>query len=377
MMTTRIALVALAVLAAVPATTPAQERPTVDGVLERFAAAGEEDFDSLNKAGNDARSLLRQVDGPLPAEEIEALIEGLVEIALAPDAHTACAYSTCASARRAGSVLMSAVWRPGVYVPEGTDKQIPLPADYNDIQGVPVPEAFDALVRIYETLAERALAEGGDDPFLEAARRDHAHRSPDGHATTFEHWRLFTALLHIVNADLSPDGRGWAYVLGVFERSKPPCRERAGPPNPPDCTTGLLGSAWCAAGRLLHRTTLGEPRPWPAPDRDLWEHRCGGERPWNSSRHAMDSSYSHRPSPMAPLSRRPPHTDRLPESVAPSSTWTARSPTPSPFTSYNECSTLPVMSPAASDETLSGEPVASADVRLLAHGRGQGQESSD
>jgi len=83
--------------------------------------------------------------------------------------------------------LSVAVWRPGVYVsdPEGSGQHI-LTAD--DIRGVPVPEAFDALVRIYETLAERALAEGGDDPFLEAARRDHAHRSPDGHETTFEHW---------------------------------------------------------------------------------------------------------------------------------------------------------------------------------------------
>ena len=61
------------------------------------------------------------------------------------------------------------MWRPGVYVsdPEGSGQHI-LTAD--DIRGVPVPEAFDALVRIYETLAERALAEGGDDPFLEAAR---------------------------------------------------------------------------------------------------------------------------------------------------------------------------------------------------------------
>ncbi|MDE2763910.1 MAG: hypothetical protein OXQ94_16885 [Gemmatimonadota bacterium] len=54
-----------------PAATPTQEWPTVDGVLQRFAAAGEEDFEALNKARNDAGSLLRQVDGPLAAEEIE------------------------------------------------------------------------------------------------------------------------------------------------------------------------------------------------------------------------------------------------------------------------------------------------------------------
>ena len=84
----RITLATLAVLPAVPAATPAQERLTVDDVLERFAAVGETDFEALNTVRNDAADLLRQVDGPLPAEEIGALIEGLVEIALTPDAHT-------------------------------------------------------------------------------------------------------------------------------------------------------------------------------------------------------------------------------------------------------------------------------------------------
>ena len=276
-MTTRITLATLAVLPAVPAATPAQERLTVDGVLERFAAVGETDFEALNDARNDATDLLRQVDGPLPAEEIGALIEGLVEIALAPDAH-ACVYS-CPN-DRARSVLRGAVWRPGVYVrdPEGGGQHI-LTAD--DLRGVPVLEAFDALVRIYEALAERALAEGGDDPFLEAARRDEANRTPDGSATRFEESRLSGALRDIIGADLSPDGRGWAYVLALYERSKPPCRERDGPPNPPDCALGRLGSAWCAAGDLLHQPLLGDPVPWPAPDRELWERRCGGLRPWN------------------------------------------------------------------------------------------------
>ena len=276
MMASRIAIAALAVLLAVPATTAAQERPTVDDVLQRLVA--EEDFEAVYKASNDAGSLLRQVHGPMTAKEIEALIEGLVQLALAPDAHTACAYSTCASATYAVSALSSAVWQPGVYVsdPEGTGKQIPLTAD--DLQGVTVPEAFDALVRIYETLVERALAEGGDDPFIEAARRDHAHRSPDGHETTFEHSRLYGALRRIVSADLSPEGRGWAYVLGVYERSKRPCR---GDESPEGCSTDRLGSAWCAAGRVLHETMLGEPMPWAAPDRDQWKHRCGGRRPWN------------------------------------------------------------------------------------------------
>ena len=243
MMIPRITLATLAVLPAVPAATPAQERLTVDGVLERFAAVGETDFEALNDARNDATDLLRQVHGPLSAEEIAALIEGLVEIALTPDSHTVCAYSTCPSATTAGSVLRFAVWRPGVYAtdPEGTGKQLPIPAD--DLRGVPVPEAFDALVRIYETLAERALAEGGDDPFLEAARRDEANRTPDGFGTTSEEGRMYSILRNIISADLSLDGRGWAYVPALYERSKPPCSERDGPPNPPDCALGRLGSA--------------------------------------------------------------------------------------------------------------------------------------
>jgi len=281
MMISRIALVALAFLLGVPVSTQAQELPTVDGVLQRFAAAGETDFEALNTVRNDAGSLLRQVDGPLPSEEIAALIEGLVEMALAPDAHTACGSMMCPSARYAGSVLRSSVWHPGVYVgaPEGPGHHV-LTAD--DLRGEPVPEAFDALVRIYETLVERALADGGDDPFLEAGRRDDANSTPDGFHTTSEEVRLYGALSNIIDADLSPDGRGWAYVLGVYERSKPPCRERDGSPNPPDCSTGRLGSAWCASGKRLHQTMLGEPMPWPAPDRELWERRCGGIRPWNS-----------------------------------------------------------------------------------------------
>ena len=154
--------------------------------------------------------------------------------------------------------------------------------DADDLQGVPVPEAFDALVRIHETLAARALAEGGDDPFLEAARRDHAHKTPDGHQTTFEHQQLFGSLKHVFRADMAPGGRGWAYLLALFERSKPPCREAEGPP---DCATGHLGSAWCAAGYLLHQNafnrSLSGVRPWPGPNQDQWERRCRDNRPWN------------------------------------------------------------------------------------------------
>lgn len=76
-----------------------------------LASSAKPSGEVTQEAGNDAGSLLRQqVHGPLPAEEIESLIEGLVEIALAPDAHTACAY-WCRSAM-ADSVLSVAVWPP-------------------------------------------------------------------------------------------------------------------------------------------------------------------------------------------------------------------------------------------------------------------------
>ena len=264
-MTTRIALAALAVLL-MPATVAAQGPPgTVEDVLRRFA--GEND---LNRAKNDAGSLLRQVHGPVTAAEIAALIDGLVEIALAPGA---CASFLCTGPSQAGSALRYAAKRPGVYV----DNIGYLTAD--DLRGVPVPEAFDAMVTIYETLAERALADGGDDPFLEAARWDRAHEGPNRTPTTFVESRLYRSLSNVFHADLAPDGRGWRYALALFERSRPPCKYD-GPPEPPDCMVGP-GSAWCAAGSLLHEGMIVAARPWPGPDQDLWERRCYNGHPWN------------------------------------------------------------------------------------------------
>ena len=274
--TTRTALVALAVLA-VPSAVGAQQSPppTADDVL-RMLDGGED----LNRAGEQAHRLLLQVNGrgepaPRTAAEIRTLVEGLVEIALddpgAPAATTA------------GIALLTAARRPGVYV-DG------LGYDLNVRGELPVPGAFDALVRIYETLAARALANGGDDPFMEAAWRDHEALAPDGRLTTREEWVLLSSLRNVLDTDPSPGGRGWEYVLALFERSKPPCKEGDGPPGPPDCTEGL-GSAWCAAGDLLHHGALRSMRPWPGPNPDLWKRRCiwslgnpGGHRPWNRFR---------------------------------------------------------------------------------------------
>ena len=264
MMISRTTLAGLVVLLAVPATVAAQEPPTtVDDVLQRLAAGN--DSEALNRAGNDATRLLRQEHGPMTAEEIGTLVEGLVKMALAPNA---CADFLCADGpSEAGFALRFAARRPGVYV-DGFGYR-----DADDLRGVPVPEVFDGLVRIYETLAARAIANGGDDPFLEAAWRD--EEAAGGHS-----WRLYRSLSHVFRADLAPDGRGWAYALALFERSRPPCKEYDGPPEAPDCTVGP-GSAWCAAGDLLRQTAMMEARPWPGPDQDLWERRCDSGRPWN------------------------------------------------------------------------------------------------
>lgn len=237
-MISRIAVAALAALALPMTTGTAQERPTAEDVMLRLAS---DDSAVRRKASQHATDLLRQERGPMTAEERAVLIEALAEAVLAADIGIQAAYNDASGA------LVYAVQRPGTYV----DEWGYIGADENP--GEPVPEAFDALVRIYETRVARALASGGDDPFLEAAFRDHARRTSTGEETTFEEWQLYFALGDLFRADLGPDGRGWAYVLALFKRSKPPCKD--GPDEPPDCTVGP-GSTWCAAGRLLHMTTL-------------------------------------------------------------------------------------------------------------------------
>ena len=102
----RIALASLVVLLAVPATVVAQKPPpTVADVLQRFAAG--EDSEALNRAGDDATRLLRQEHGSITEEEIGALIEGLIELALAPEAGKA--------GDRVGYALVSAARSPGTY----------------------------------------------------------------------------------------------------------------------------------------------------------------------------------------------------------------------------------------------------------------------
>ena len=210
--------------------------PTAAEVLERLAAGDDRD------AGVMAKHLLRQTYGPMPEAEIEALIDAMVDLMLADTVGREALF-------QARHALVSAVWRPGTYL-HGNIGYL----TEDDLKGEPVPAAFDALVRVYETRAARALAEGGDDPFLEAARRDfeprEAGRAPPGRP---EHDVLLGSLRDIFNAD--QEGRGWAYVLALFERSKPP-------------QAGDRGSIWCAAGHFLHYALYPRPgRPGPDPER--------------------------------------------------------------------------------------------------------------
>ena len=100
-----------------------------------------------------------------------------------------------------------------------------------EVRGIPYDGAFDALVRVYETLAAQALIEGGSDPFAEADRR-----------ASYGDWKLRGALRSIYLADVS--GRGADYLLAVFHGSEKP---------PPPCEGArcVQGSAWCAAGYIL------------------------------------------------------------------------------------------------------------------------------
>ena len=103
-------------------------------------------------------------------------------------------------------------------------------------RGPPHPGSFDALVRVYETIAAEALASGGTDPVAELAGR-----RPGGSR------RLFSALTHIFQADRA--GRGADYLLAVVEASEPPRLED---------WPAFPHSLWCDAASLV-RSGAGAP----------------------------------------------------------------------------------------------------------------------
>ena len=165
-----------------------------------------------------ARSLLRQRLGPQPPEEMDEVAGALADIVLAGDP---------------------------VYDSEEYDYQwavistLRVAAD-EEIPGTPHEGSFNSLVRIYETLAARALAGGGTDPFEELQRP--ARRTTDG-----SYMRLHSVLRAIYHA--SPAGRGGDYVLALFEAAEPPERLEY---------TGAATVVWCEAVRLLREGGLSD-----------------------------------------------------------------------------------------------------------------------
>ena len=217
-----------------------------------------------------AVALLREEHGPRTQAEQEALVDALVDILLI-DAEFSSdeylvrskAYATLSTAQRNASYL----------------------------RGTPYPEAFDALVRVYETRAARVLAGGGDDPFREAYRT-----GPSLAASG-----LLGALIRVYSAD--PEGRGRDYVRALFEASEPlpapVCRRGSVPlimgPNGeitassreqyeawlalPECPKPYNPSVWCEAGRfLMYEPGASRPRRpddvADPPDPEVFEQLC-------------------------------------------------------------------------------------------------------
>ena len=246
--------------------------PTIAEVVGEIAAIGHPGTGPLglreNQAATVAVSLLRQEFGPVPEAEIKSWADDLADLILA---------SASGESQdvwyKARAVLRRAAWPAGAYL-EASGY-----VSDEDLSGEPAQAAFDALVRVYETLAARALANGGDDPFLEAANSDAEARlagRPHGwRGWNYELGGLQSALADIFEADLA--GRGWDYVLALFEASDPPvpCVEvsETGTDPPPPCPRS---STWCEAGELLHRDALGNVReqPSPGPDPERWFRLC-------------------------------------------------------------------------------------------------------
>ena len=164
-----------------------------------------------------ATAVLRQVHEPRPPEELDALADALAEILegrapsflRAPDDRYAKMYE------QAHSSLFAAAMR---------DPEVP---------GTPHDGSFAALVRVYETLAARALENGGTDPFEETYRADRRLSSP-------EYRQLSEALRSITFA--RPDTEGRDYLLALLEAAEPPV---------PYTHNGHVPSVWCEAGKML------------------------------------------------------------------------------------------------------------------------------
>lgn len=180
-----------------------------------------------------AEAVLRQVHDPRSPGELDALADALAEILVA----------TAAEDRRSkvyreaqGALYAAAVRNP-------------------EAPGTTHDGSFEAMVRVYETLAARALANGGTDPFEETPRVDRAARNGRGSVNP-EYPQLRIALGRIYS--VRPDTEGGDYVLALFRAAEPP---------EPYTRNGYVASLWCEAGDLLRPPS----RVWQLPDGRLEE----------------------------------------------------------------------------------------------------------
>lgn len=168
-----------------------------------------------------AKAVLRQVHDSRPPGELDALAGALAEIleGRAPALRLEDRYSKMYDEAR-GALFAAAMRDP-------------------EAPGTPHDGSFAAMVRVYETLAARALADGGTDPFEETPRVDLDARNGLGSSNP-EYLQLGKALRSIYR--VRPRTEGGDYVLALFRAAEPP---------KPYTHNGYVASVWCMAGELL------------------------------------------------------------------------------------------------------------------------------
>ena len=162
-----------------------------------------------------AKAVLRQVHEPRSPEELDALAGALAEI-----------LEATAAEDRYSEMYLAA--KEALYAAAKRDPEIP---------GTPHDGSFDALVRVYETLAARALADGGTDPFKETPPVDRDARNGLGSSNP-EYSHLRNALRSIYS--VRPQTEGGDYLLALVEAAEPP-----------EPYTRNGASVWCEAVDLL------------------------------------------------------------------------------------------------------------------------------
>ena len=170
--------------------------------------------------GDPALAVLRQEYEFRPAAELDALANALADLILASDSEPEHMSDEYYLQRDAFKTLRWAVWSG---------------------RGTPHPGSFDALVRVYETLAARALAGGGTDPIVELRRE-----RPGGLL------RVSSALWSIFSADMR--GRGADYLLAIVAAAEPP--------NPEDWPNQWQ-TLWCDAAHIVRLGTGLPPEENP------------------------------------------------------------------------------------------------------------------